>query len=133
MSREVNFWQKKENVMKKKSTLISGMTSLILLGLATTSFAGMGIPNNSPNIGTEAGVEIVASPKAVAAAASYDYRSLDLLAMGTEAGSDIIGSEKAKTAGANFDYNSELLVLIGTEAGQSPTGVELDTNTPCRC
>lgn len=119
--------------MKKQSTLISGMTSLILLGLAATSFAGMGIPNNSPNIGTEAGVEIVASPKAAAAAASYNYSSLDLIAMGTEAGSDVVGSEKAKAAGANFDYNSELLVLIGTEAGQSPIGVGLDANTPCRC
>jgi hypothetical protein len=119
--------------MKTKSTLISGLTSLILLGLAATSFAGMGIPGNSQNIGTEAGVEIVASPGALATAENYDYSSRDLVAMGTEAGSDIVGSEKAKAAGANFDYNSELLALIGTEAGQPLIGVELGTNTPCWC
>lgn len=136
-----------------KKLFTSCIVISLLLGLAATSFAGMGIPNNSPNIGTEAGLNnIVPSPKALAAAASYDYNSRDLVTMGTEAGSAVIASGKAKTAAENFDYNAELLSLVGTEAGQTPSGVgfnnaagtgidleyiageeKSDTNVPCRC
>ena len=50
--------------MSKKSTLIGGLMTLIFFGFAATSFAGMGIPGNAPNIGTKAGVDIVASDQA---------------------------------------------------------------------
>lgn len=116
--------------MKKKTTLISGMTSLILVGLAATSFAGMGIPNNNPAVGTEAGnwqYQFDAPvTKADIAALNHTYDQENLALVGTEAGTDIIAGNKSKAAAAAFDYNPEQLALVGTEAGHDPSGVDFN-------
>lgn len=138
--------------MKCKKLTISSLVVFLLLSLAATSFAGLGIPNNGPNIGTEAGIDIVASEKAKTAAVTYDYNNKQLALVGTEAGAKVIASEKAKTAAATYNYNDELLALVGTEGGKTQSGVDLnnskntasnlehlagenksDTNVPCRC
>ena len=74
--------------MKSKKLTIGGLTASLLLGLAVASFAGIGIPGNSSNIGTEAGVDIVASETAKTAAANFNYNSVQLAQVGTEAGYD---------------------------------------------
>ena len=109
--------------MSKKTTLIGGLVTLVLFGFAATSFAGMGIPGNAPNIGTEAGVDIVAGDQAKRAAANVEYSSNQLAQVGTEAGTDVVASNQARTAAASYDYNPELLAQVGTEAGISPSGV----------
>ena len=119
----------------KKKLLTSCLAASLLLGLAATSFAGMGIPGNSPNIGTEAGVDIVASEKAKTAAANFDYNATQLAQVGTEAGAEVIASEKAEIATANFDYNADQLAQVGTEAGYDPASMSTDrgffnTGTP---
>lgn len=97
----------------------------MLLGVSAISFAGIGIPNNSTNIGSEAGVAIVASEQAKTAAANFNYNTSQLAQIGTEAGTDVIASDKAKIAAANFDYNTNHLAWVGTEAGQNPIGVRI--------
>src|SRR6056297_2610037 len=105
----------------KKKLFTSCLAVSVLLGLAATSFAGIGIPGNSPNIGTEAGVDIVASEKAKTAAANFDYNAAQLAQVGTEAGAEVIASEKSTIAAANFDYKAVQLAQVGTEAGYDPT------------
>lgn len=137
----------------KKTLFTSGLVIFLLLGLAATSFAGMGIPTNRPNMGTEAGADIVASEKAKIAAANFNYNATQLAQVGTEAGADVIASEKAKIAAKTFNYNAEHLAWVGTEAGYDPTGMgvdrgifnaepaseqvadkdKLDNKSPCRC
>jgi len=137
----------------KKKLFTSCLAVSVLLGLAATSFAGIGIPGNSPNIGTEAGVDIVASEKAKTAAANFDYNAAQLAQVGTEAGAEVSASKKAKIASANYDYNANLLAQVGTEAGYDPAGIstasdlfnaetaleyvaekdKADNKAPCRC
>ena len=112
--------------MKSKKLTISGLTASLLLGLAVTSFAGVGIPGNSPNIGTEAGVDIVASEKAQTAAASFKYNAAQLAQVGTEGGVGVIASNSAITAATAYNYRAEQLAWVGTEAGQGPTGLSSD-------
>ena len=138
--------------MKRKKLAISSLIVSLLLSLAATSFAGIGIHNNRPDVGTEAGIDTMASPKALAAAANYDYSSYSLGDMGTEAGAEVIASEKARIAAATFDYSGELFAWVDTEAGHPPIGVHTyetsgtggaleyiagkdksDTDIPCRC
>ncbi len=109
--------------MKKKTT-INGLAVSLLIGFAATSFAGQGIPGNQPGIGTEAGIDIVASDKALQAAANYNYDADQLAQIGTEAGIDVRASQNAIETAANYDYNPERLALVGTEAGYtSPMAV----------
>lgn len=112
--------------MKNKKLTISGLTVSLLLGLAVTSFAGAGIPGNNPNIGTEAGVDIVASQKAQTAAARFNYQVTQLARVGTEGGADVIASNSAKNAAKSYNYSAEQLAWVGTEAGQAPTGLSVD-------
>ncbi|MBW6510369.1 MAG: hypothetical protein K0A94_12605 [Desulfuromonadales bacterium] len=112
--------------MKNKKLTIGSLAASLLLGLAVTSFAGIGIPGNSPHIGTEAGVDIVAGEKAKTAAANFNYNAAQLAWIGTEAGAEVVASEKATIAAANFDYSAVQLAWIGTEAGYDPTGLSKD-------
>jgi hypothetical protein len=137
----------------KKKLFTNCIAVSLLLGLAATAFAGMGIPGNSPHIGTEAGVDIVASEKAKTVVTNFDYNAAQLAQVGTEAGADVIASEKAKKATENYDYNAVQLAQVGTEAGYDPTGIstasdlfntetaldyvaekdKADNKAPCRC
>ncbi len=113
--------------MKSKTAPIIGLATLFLLSLAATSFAGQGIPGNQPHIGTEAGIDIVASDKALKAAVNYDYDANRLAQVGTEAGIDVQATQKAIAAAANYNYNPELLAQVGTEAGYDQYGQSFGT------
>lgn len=119
--------------MKNKKFTISGLFAFLLwllLGLAATSFAGMGVPDSNPAVGTEAGaweLDFDAPLTKADIAAQYPgYDQENLALVGTEAGVDVIASCKARTAAEIIDYNTELLALVGTEAGHNPYGVSLD-------
>lgn len=116
--------------MTKMKLTISGLLASLLLSFAATAFAGMGIPNNNPAVGTEAGnweFNFDAPPtKADIAAQNHNYDRERLTLIGTEAGVDVIASCKAKATAEIIDYNTDLLALVGTEAGQNPVGLDLD-------
>ncbi len=97
--------------MLAKQAIIGLFVGLFLLTLSGQVLAY--------GVGTEAGVEVVASPTALAAAASFDYSNRDLVAIGTEAGGEVRASQKALQAAAERTSNQDPLhaKLIGTEAG----------------
>ena len=97
--------------MLAKQSIIGLFVGLFLLTLSGQVFAY--------GVGTEAGVDVVASPTALAAAASYDYSNRDLVAIGTEAGAEVRASQKALQAAAESSATQDPLhaKLIGTEAG----------------
>lgn len=101
--------------MLAKQAIIGLFVGLFLLTLSSQVLAY--------GVGTEAGVDVVASPKALAAAASYDYSDRDLVALGTEAGVEVKASQKALQAAVESSAKQDPLhaKLIGTEAGlESP-------------
>lgn len=66
-------------------------------------------------IGTEAGVDVQPSQRALSAAADYDYSDRHLAGVGTEAGVDVMPSETAIDSGYELDpLHAE---FIGTEGG----------------
>jgi len=97
--------------MLAKQSFIGLFVGLFLFTLSGQVFAY--------GVGTEAGVDVVASPTALAAAASYDYSSRDLVAIGTEAGGEVRASHKSLQAAAESSSSQDRLhaKLIGTEAG----------------
>jgi hypothetical protein len=99
--------------MLKKELIISLFVGFLCVGLSGTVFA------YEP--GSEAGVNLVASPEAMAAAANYNYDPQQLDAIGTEAGLWKMNSDapqsKADVAAAKHQYDQRRLDLIGTEAG----------------
>ena len=121
---------KGDYIMKNRRLMISGLIASLLLSLAATAFAGMGITNHNQAVGTEAGkwkFNFDAPPTmADIAARDHHYDRERLALIGTEAGVDVIASCKARATAEIIEYNTDLLALIGTEAGQNSVGVHLD-------
>ena len=90
--------------MKKtvKMITITGFFTFAMLGSA---------------IADEASWDVVASPKAIAAAKSYSYDQAHLQAFATEAGSEVIATAKALMAARNHIYNEAQMALVGSERG----------------
>ncbi len=68
-------------------------------------------------IADEASWDVVASPKAIAAAKAYSYDQDHLRAFASEAGADVIATPKALIAARNYHYDEAMMAQIGTERG----------------
>jgi hypothetical protein len=111
--------------MLKKQLIISLFVVFLVVGLSGTVFAF--------EPGSEAGVELVSSQKAMAAAENYNYNQQQLDAVGTEAGAWKLNSNatqsKADVAAAQHEYDQRRLDLIGTEAGAD----RMQSSRVCPC
>jgi hypothetical protein len=111
--------------MLKKELIISLFVGFLCVGLSGTVFAY--------DPGSEAGVDLVASQEAMAAAENYNYNQQHLDAVGTEAGAWKMNSNamqsKADVAAAQHPYDQRRLDLIGTEAGAD----HIPRATVCPC
>jgi len=98
--------------MKRTRTLFMLAIVSFLMTLSATAFAGMGV-------GSEAGVEIMPSATAVAAAQSHYYGHSQLQTVGTERGADVASSAKALAAAELYRYDQSKLAQLGKRAGDS--------------
>jgi len=95
--------------MKRTRTLFAIAAVSFLMALSSTAFAGIGI-------GSEAGIDVMPSATAIAAAQSHYYSHDQLQAFGTETGADVAASPKALAAATLYKYDQGQLAQVGRDA-----------------
>ena len=100
--------------MKEMKGLLTIFAVFAFVAISSSAFAD----SMRSAVGTEAGVEVVPSPKALAVSSFYTYDQAYLDAFNSEAGADIIPSAKALAAAELYQYDASKMANIADDDAQ---------------